>query len=161
QRLNESLGFLIAPFPDSDITNHTLLVDQIHRRPKPIAIPVPDRKIVVYGNRKSDVVLLEIARHLIQIVFVGELRGMDANDHESALSILLMPLFDMWLNVPAIVATESPKLDHHDLAFEVTQMDRVTVQPRLADDVRRVHTNSCIRDGPSQKEDSEDRPHHR
>src|SRR5215831_12573465 len=86
---------------------------------------------------------------------------MDADDHESSLSVLLMPLFDMGRNVPAIVATERPKLDHHDLAFEVTQMDRITVQPDLASDLRRLHSDSSIHDGPNQKDDREDRSHQR
>src|SRR5262245_62730279 len=89
-------------------------------------------------------------------MFVGKLRGMDPDDNESSLSILLMPLFDMGLNVPAIVATESPKLDHHDFAFEVTQMHRVAVQPGLAGKVRRVHSDSSIHDSPNQKEDRKD-----
>src|SRR5262245_5074632 len=72
-----------------------------------------------------------------------------------------MPLFDIGLNVPAIVATESPKLDHHDFTFEITQMDRVTVQPGLAGDIRRLYADSRIHDGPNQKEDREDRSDHR
>ena len=46
-------------------------------------------KVVIDGDRETDIVVLEIALHLVEIVLVGKLRRMDADHHEPLFGIFL------------------------------------------------------------------------
>jgi hypothetical protein len=113
------------------MANHTLFIDEIHCRPVPVAIAILRRAVVVDGDGEANVVFLDILLHLRKVAFVGELRRMHADDHEPLIRILLMPLLHIGFDISAVVATEGPELDHHDLALQVGQMQGRAVQPGL------------------------------
>lgn len=86
QRLDQPFRFLIPALTDPHMANHALFVDEIHRRPVTIAIAIPRREDVVDGDGKADVVFLDLMLHLRNIVVVGNLRRMQADNHQPLIS---------------------------------------------------------------------------
>src|SRR5512146_3193210 len=76
---------------------------------------------------------------------------MNADDDQALIGILLMPLFDVRLDVATVVASERPEFDHDDFSLEVAQQQRSAVQPGVVRNLGRFHPDSRIGDNPGQK----------
>src|ERR1041384_1367163 len=74
---------------------------------------------------------------------------MYADDYKSLICIFLMPLLHVGLDISAVVAAESPELDHHHFAPQVGQVQGRAVQPSFVRNVRRLHADSRIGHKPS------------
>ena len=53
QRLNQPFRFLVFALTDPHMADHTLLVDEIHRRPVTVVIATPRREVVIDGDGKE------------------------------------------------------------------------------------------------------------
>src|SRR5262249_55421325 len=112
-------------------------VDQVDRRPRLIAITGPRLEIVVDGDRIRDRMLAQIAPHALDVVLVAHLGGVNADHDEPAIPVLPVPRLHVRLDVPAVVTTERPELDEHDLAGEVGAPQWWRIQPSVAADLWR------------------------
>jgi len=54
QRLDQPFRFLVPALTDLHMADHTLLVDEVHRGPIPVAIAIPRREVVVEGDGKME-----------------------------------------------------------------------------------------------------------
>ena len=139
--LNQSLGLLISPFSDTNVTNQASFINEIHRGSVAVAVPVPRSEIVVDGDEISNVLILQIVSDFLHILFVRKLRRMDSDNHQALVCILLMPLFHLGFDVATVVAAECPELHKYDLAFQFSRLYRSAIEPNFIGNRRGLLTN--------------------
>ena len=110
-------------FAAADSTDVSLGVDQDHCRPEVDVVPTPDRLVAVVDDWVSDVVSQDSTPDVLDIFLGIEFWGMDSEDHQ-LVWVFLLELFQHRQDVHAVDAAVGPEVQQHDLAAEVTDVDR-------------------------------------
>ena len=105
----------------------TLFSDQINGRPCPIVKSVPYAEVVIHGDRVRNSMLFQIAPQVSQLLLIGKLRRMHANDNQTVILILLMPIDDIRLDIFAVPAAEGPELNQNHFAAKPLYIQRFAV----------------------------------
>ena len=103
-------------------------VDQHQGRPAIDAEPVPDDHVGVVDDRVLDPVLGHLAADVLGVLLGVELGGVDADDHQLVL-VLLLELGQVGQDVVAVDAAVGPEVEQDDLALELGELDRARIDP--------------------------------
>src|SRR6185503_634626 len=103
-------------FADMYITDVTLLIDQIQRRPIIILIGLPGGAVVILRNGIFDLIAGDGFLQNRQIGLVRKFREMIANDDQSLVFIFGIPVLQRRHHVLAIDAAKRPHFDDNHLA---------------------------------------------
>jgi hypothetical protein len=82
---------LIASFAEMVLTDDTVRVDEVQRRPVVVVEGVPDLVVIVDSDRIVDPPHFHRLSHAVDLVFERELRGVDTDDDQSIVSVCLRP----------------------------------------------------------------------
>ena len=77
------------------IANMPLRIDEIEGRPIVVRKSVPDRIVVIDGDRILDLHLLGGSANVLEVVLKGELRRVYADHHHSVIPVFLGPRADI------------------------------------------------------------------
>ncbi|MCY1178309.1 hypothetical protein D9M73_186550 [compost metagenome] len=111
------------------ITNASLGVGKVMRRPVLVVEGAPDLELVIDGHRVVDAQVFHGLGDVADIAFEGKLRRMHADHHQALIAILLGPGFHIGQRAQAVDAGVSPEIHQHDLAFQGLGIEGWRVEP--------------------------------
>src|ERR1700733_1002045 len=120
------LIFTLAELPTPDVP---LSVDQVQSWPVLIIERLPDAVVAVDRYGVVDLHGPSLSLHAWHIVLEAEFRGMDADDHQSALPVLRLPGPQVRQGATPIDAREGPEIDQNDLAAQILRIQGLGIQP--------------------------------
>src|SRR5580692_5882336 len=118
QLLNHALGLVIFTLPEVVISNPSLPINEVVRRPILIVEGSPDLVVAVDGNRISD---LQVANRLFNVraIFLErKLRSMHPDNNQSSVFIFCRPPFHIRQRSQAVDAGVSPEINQHNFAAQ-------------------------------------------
>ena len=118
---------LVQRFPVSFARNVAAVialgVNQHERRPSPGAEFLPDAHLRIVDDRVRNLIPHDGFADILVVLFVGELRRMDA-DHDELPVVLLFEERQIGEHVHAVDAAEGPEVEQDELASQVLQPQR-------------------------------------
>src|SRR5262249_13883983 len=124
------LGLVVVPFAEVTITDRSVPIDQVVRRPEPVPESVPDGALVVDHNGITDVKVLYRLRHARWLAFEGKFRRVDTDDYQPGIVIFPRPRVDVRDGTQTIDARVRPEIEQHHFAAKAIRRQRVAVEPR-------------------------------
>ena len=119
QLRNQALRLVILPLAKMRVSHLAFGVDKVVGRPIPIMKGVPDDVVAIDGNGIRDSKLLYGLLDIRHLLFDIELGRMNTDDHKSTVFVLVGPGAEIRDRPNAVDAGVIPKVDEHNLAFEV------------------------------------------
>ena len=129
QLLQDHLGLLIAALAEAMVADLALGVDEVEGRPVVVVEGSPDRVVVVDRDRVVDPQLLDGAADVVEVVLDVEFGGVDADDHQSLVGVLVGPGAEVGKGTEPVDAGVGPEVDQDDLAAQVGGRQRWRVEP--------------------------------
>ena len=117
-----ALAEVAVPYPP-------FAVDQVLGRPVDVAEGVPRHVVVVLRDRVLDPVLGYGGEDVVPVLLERELGGVDADDDQPAVSVLVVPLLEVRERPDAVDARVGPEVDEHHLAALAGYGERLGVDP--------------------------------
>jgi hypothetical protein len=129
QLLDDALRSLVAPFAEVLIADDAVPVGEVERGPVAVGEGVPDRVVVVGGDRVIDRSHGRGPAHALDLVLEGELRGVDADDEQAVVAVGPRPRADIGLLAQPVDARERPEVHQDDAAAQLGGTQRLGVDP--------------------------------
>ncbi|HEX6557066.1 MAG TPA: hypothetical protein VF026_30160, partial [Ktedonobacteraceae bacterium] len=107
-----------------------LHIDEIEGRPIVVRERVPDRKVVIDGDRIGDPHVPGGPAHILEVVLKWELRRMHADHHHAVIPIFLGPRADIGKRAQPIDAGVGPEVDEDDFPAQVSCRQGRRIEPR-------------------------------
>src|ERR1700730_9126049 len=104
-------------------------IDEIGSWPIFVTERLPDRAIIVDGDRIVDFQTSDGLAHIADIPLEREFGRMYADDNETVIPVFLSPGPDIRQRVQAIETIERPEIDQHHLAAQSLRRQRRRIQP--------------------------------
>ena len=95
QPLDDHLALRVAALAELVVADPPFRVGDVHRGPVVVVEGAPDRKVGVERDRILDAHVLRGPTDVVGIVLERELRGVDANDDQPLILVLLVPRTDI------------------------------------------------------------------
>ena len=107
-------------------------VDQVLGRPVGVGVVVPGAVVVVLDDRVVDPESLHGGADVRGDVLEGELRRVDADDHEPVAVVVAVPGLEVRQRAQAVDARVGPEVDQDDLPAKLAERQRRRVEPPAA-----------------------------
>src|ERR1700733_15942133 len=91
-------------------------IDKVISGPVLIVKTTPDAVVIIHRDRVGDAEILHRFADVRFILFKGKLRGMDADDHQTAVLVFLIPRPDIGQRAQAVDAGIGPEIDQNYFA---------------------------------------------
>ncbi len=124
-----------------------LAVGQVHGGPIVVLEGAPDQEVVVDHDRVGDAQLARRSSHVFEVVLEPELRGVRADDDETAVAVTLVPRPQVGEGPQPVDAGVRPEVDEHDVPPQPLGGERIRVEPYAGAIQRRERTGDVTRAG--------------
>src|SRR6185437_10324410 len=129
QLLDLSFRLVVGAFAEVVISNTTLRIRDVERRPIRVVERLPDRVVVVDGGGEIDVLLAHRAPNVVHVLLELELGRLDVDHDHALVSILLGPGADVGEHADRVDAGVGGEVDDHDLAAQAGRVERARAEP--------------------------------
>ena len=120
-------------------------IDHPQRRPHVDRVPLPQHQLRIIHHGMSDAVPKNRLTNVLGLPFRGKLRRVHA-DHHQRIGVFLFELLQLRQDVHAVDAAVGPEVEHHELAAERCQFQRLSrVHPLARAAERRSRHGSADR----------------
>ncbi len=104
-------------------------VDEVFRRPILILIRIPEIKGIIKYDGVRYICSLHGLLDIHSLFLKREFWSMYSENHESLISIFLIPSRQIWECTLTVDARVCPKVNNHDLSFKRFHSKRITIDP--------------------------------
>src|SRR5215468_9559120 len=98
------------------VSDAPLYIDEILRRPIVIIESAPNHVLAVDGDRIIDPQRFDLPADVVDVLLKSEFRGMDADDDQALVFVLLRPGAEVGLRAQPVDAGVCPEMDKDDLS---------------------------------------------
>jgi hypothetical protein len=99
-------------------------IDKVISGPVLVVEAAPDLVVVIHRDRVDDAEILDRFAHVRFVFLEGKLRRMNADDHQAAVFVFLIPGFDVGQRAQAVDAGIGPEIDQNHFAAQRFQRKR-------------------------------------
>ncbi len=118
QGSNPLLRFLVSALAKVVKADLSRGIDKVIRRPVLIVETTPDLVVVIHRDRIGDAEILHCFADVRFVLFEGKLRGVNANDHQAAVLVFLIPGLDIRQRAQAVDAGVCPEIHQNHFAAQ-------------------------------------------
>ena len=113
------------------MSDSSLCIDEVERRPVLIVESTPDRIVTVDGNRVVDFLLGHGSADTVNVLLKAELRCVNADNHQPLILVLPCPRTNVGKRAPPVDAGVSPELDQDHFAAQLGRTEWLRIQPSV------------------------------
>jgi hypothetical protein len=129
QLLDDPLAVLVSALAELVVSDPSVRVGDVRRRPVLVAERLPDRVVGVEGDRIFDVHVLRSLDDVVGVPFERELGRVDAHHDQPLIPVLLGPGADITERAEPVDARVRPEIDEDDLSLQVGCREGRRVEP--------------------------------
>lgn len=116
---------------DVNQAHDSLPVRQVDSRPVPVVQAAPVAVVVVQKVRIGDFEFLQLLLNRFAVLFVGELRGVDADDPQAPIRVFALDFPDPGKGTDAVDSAEGPDVEEDHLSLEVGHRKGGRIEPTM------------------------------
>src|ERR1035438_3992836 len=111
------------------MTNPTLYISEVHRRPKLVIESAPDRIVVVDGNGVVDSHRIDCPLYIIDIRLKWKFWRMHADYYKAVFPVFLRPCAHVWERSSPVDAGIGPKIDEDNPSTQCVAFECCRIEP--------------------------------